>query len=69
MRIVVLAGGLSPERDVSLSSGSLIANALISRGHRVALCDVYEGVTLTVPTDKMFGGTPYPLPGDRRART
>lgn len=43
MKIVVLAGGLSPERDVSLSSGSLIANALIERGHRVALADVYTG--------------------------
>ena len=62
MQIVVLAGGLSPERDVSLSSGALIANALISRGHRVALCDVYEGVTLTVPVEKMFGDTPYPTP-------
>lgn len=30
MKIVVLAGGLSPERDVSLSSASLVANALIS---------------------------------------
>ena len=29
MRIVVLAGGLSSERDVSLVSGSLIANALM----------------------------------------
>ena len=28
MKIVVLGGGLSPERDVSLSSSSLIANAL-----------------------------------------
>ena len=35
MNIVVLMGGLSPERDVSLTSGSLIANALIRRGHRV----------------------------------
>lgn len=43
MKIVVLAGGLSPERDVSLSSGSLIANALIERGHSVALADVYKG--------------------------
>lgn len=43
MKIVVLAGGLSPERDVSLSSGSLIANALTERGHRVALVDLYKG--------------------------
>ncbi len=44
MKIVVLAGGLSPERDVSLSSGSLIANALMASGHAVVLADVYEGV-------------------------
>ncbi|SHO54105.1 D-alanine--D-alanine ligase family protein [Anaerocolumna xylanovorans] len=44
MKILVLAGGLSPERDVSLSSGSLIANALMVSGHAVALADVYEGI-------------------------
>ncbi|MBR6709438.1 MAG: D-alanine--D-alanine ligase [Clostridia bacterium] len=44
MRIVVLAGGLSPEREVSLTSGSLIANALMTRGHEVLLVDVYEGI-------------------------
>lgn len=43
MKIVVLAGGLSPERDVSLSSGSLIANALIENGHDVLLLDLYLG--------------------------
>lgn len=45
MKIVVLAGGLSPERDVSLSSGSLIANALREAGHHVLLLDVYEGIS------------------------
>lgn len=44
MKIIVLAGGLSPEREVSLTSGSLIANALMERGHRVALVDVYVGL-------------------------
>ena len=44
MKIVILAGGYSPERDVSLTSGSLIANALAERGHRVLLLDVYEGI-------------------------
>ena len=43
MKIVVLAGGLNPERDVSLASGSLIANALMKNGHEVLLLDVYEG--------------------------
>ncbi|MBE6549532.1 MAG: D-alanine--D-alanine ligase [Ruminococcaceae bacterium] len=43
MNILVLAGGLSPERNVSLTSGSLIAAALRRRGHKVLLIDVYEG--------------------------
>lgn len=46
MKVLVLAGGLSPERDVSLSSGSLIANALREAGHRVLLIDVYEGLAI-----------------------
>ncbi len=45
MNIVVLAGGLSPERNVSLSSGSLISSALRRKGHRVLMLDVYEGIS------------------------
>ena len=44
MNILVLAGGYSPERDVSLTSGTLIANALMKEGHNVCLADVYLGV-------------------------
>lgn len=44
MKICILAGGLSPERDVSLSSAALIANALIQKGHTVALIDLYLGI-------------------------
>ena len=44
MKIAVLSGGLSPERNVSLTSGSLIANALSAKGHKVALLDVYKNV-------------------------
>ena len=44
MKIIVLAGGYSPEREVSLTSGSLIANALMENGHRVCLLDVYVGM-------------------------
>lgn len=43
MKVVVLAGGLSDERDVSLSSGAQIANALIQNGHEALLLDVYLG--------------------------
>ena len=61
MNIVVLMGGLSPERDVSLTSGSLIANALIRKGHRVCLLDVYLGTQLSEKgLDECFVTTPYP---------
>ena len=44
MKIVVLAGGLSPERNVSLSSGTMITHALRSLGHQAALVDMYFGL-------------------------
>ena len=43
MDIVVLAGGLSTERDVSFSTGSNVAEALRELGHRVILLDVFMG--------------------------
>ena len=61
MNIVVLMGGLSPERDVSLTSGSLIANALIRKGHRVCLLDVYLGMQLSQKgMEECFVTEPYP---------
>ena len=44
MNVTVLAGGFSTEREVSLTSGSLIANALIENGHRVLLLDLAKGI-------------------------
>lgn len=43
MKIVVLAGGISTERDVSLSSGKMIYEALKKKGHQAMLLDVYLG--------------------------
>ncbi len=43
MKIVVLAGGLSTERDVSLASGAGICRTLRERGHEAFLLDVYLG--------------------------
>lgn len=54
MKIVVLAGGLSPERDVSLSSGTLIANALRRSNHEVILIDVYEGIQTEDKLEVLF---------------
>lgn len=43
MKVVVLAGGTSTERDVSLSTGKMIYKALKNNGHKVILLDVYLG--------------------------
>ena len=43
MKIVVLAGGLSTERDVSLSTGSMVSKALRRKCHQVILLDVFLG--------------------------
>ena len=44
MKIVVLCGGTSTERDVSISSGNLICKALEENGHNTILLDVYLGI-------------------------
>lgn len=41
MKIVVLAGGCSTEREVSIVSGLNVCKALRSRGHRAVLADVF----------------------------
>ncbi len=43
MKVLVLAGGFSPERNVSLSSGAMVAQALRKKGHQTALVDSYIG--------------------------
>lgn len=43
MKIVVLAGGISTERDVSIVSGTMICKGLREKGHRAVLIDVYCG--------------------------
>ncbi len=44
MDIVVLAGGVSVEREVSLSSGTKICKALRDRGHRAVVIDLFFGL-------------------------
>lgn len=46
MNIVVLAGGLSAERDVSLQTGEMVTNALRENGHKVILLDVFMGYSV-----------------------
>ena len=44
MKIVVLAGGLSAERAVSLVTGTNVCRALRENGHQAILVDLYLGV-------------------------
>lgn len=44
LHVVVLAGGISHERDVSLRSGRRVADALSTGGHRVVLRDPDAGL-------------------------
>lgn len=44
MNIVVLAGGLSSERNVSLATGAAVSRALRKLGHRVAPADMFLGL-------------------------
>ena len=59
MKIVVLAGGLSDERNVSLSSGCKVCAALRERGHQAALIDMYLGTDQ--PSEALFSA---PIPED-----
>lgn len=44
MKIIVLAGGLSTERDVSLASAAGICRTLLEKGHDAFLLDVFLGL-------------------------
>ena len=50
MNIVVLCGGTSSEREVSIVSGTNVAKALISKGHNARLLDVFFGTYKTNKT-------------------
>ena len=43
MKIVVLAGGISTEREISIVSGTAVCKALREAGHRAVLADVFCG--------------------------
>ena len=56
MRIVVLMGGTSSERDVSLASGLRIAAALRSKGHEVTTVDTVRGALAPAEEQALLAG-------------
>ena len=59
MKIVVLCGGLSMERNVSIASSTLICKALRALGHQAVMVDMYFGLEdLPQPWEDLFDNLP-----------
>ncbi len=56
LKITVLSGGPSAEREVSLKSGEAVASALASQGHLVRIADIAPDSleALEIPADVVF---------------
>ncbi len=57
MRVAVLTGGSSTERDVALASGAQAVTALRSRGHEVTVVDTVYGVVPRDQEEAQLSGT------------
>lgn len=56
MRITVLLGGTSTERDVSLATGARVAQALRERGHAVIAIDTARGALSSSDEQELLSG-------------
>jgi D-alanine-D-alanine ligase len=56
LRIAVLMGGTSSERDVSMASGLRIAEALRARGHEVVAVDTVNGALSAADERQLLSG-------------
>ena len=59
MKIVVLCGGLSTERNISFLSGTKVCRALRNRGHKAVLVDLFMGLEdVTEEPETLFENLP-----------
>ena len=59
MKIVVLCGGLSMERNVSITSGTLVCKSLRALGHKAVLVDMFFGLEdYALPAGQIFDNLP-----------
>lgn len=58
MNIVVLAGGTSTEREISIVTGTGVCKALRKKGHNAILVDIFCGLE-PVDWDEPFGDKDY----------
>ena len=70
MRVVVLMGGSSTERNVSLATGRGVAQALVEEGFEVVAVDPSDGSRLNLadPARKEIGERPHDAGAVERAR-
>lgn len=57
MKIVVLAGGTSTERAISIVSGTMVCKALREKGHQALLVDIFCGTEVSQVNDALFQQT------------
>ncbi|MBQ6438358.1 D-alanine--D-alanine ligase, partial [bacterium] len=67
MKILVLAGGYSSEREVSLSSGAKVTASLRATGHQARLWDVSEDISAAAA--RLFWRQPLPDIPDYQIKT
>ena len=57
MRVTVLTGGTSSERDVAIASAVQIVAALRSKGHEVAVVDTARGFIPRADESRLLSGS------------
>jgi D-alanine-D-alanine ligase len=62
MRVAVLFGGTSEERDVSVASGAQVVQALASAGHEVIAVDTARGALAAADRDRLLATGVAPQP-------
>jgi D-alanine-D-alanine ligase len=67
LKVAVLFGGTSSERDVSIASGSQVVQALRQVGHEVVAVDTATGVLDAVAEKQLLRGQVPQLPPDEQA--
>ena len=67
LKVAVLFGGTSAERDVSIASGSQVIEALRAAGHDVVAVDTARGVLAPAAEQRMLTSGVAPLPPDEEA--
>lgn len=66
MHIAVLFGGDSSERDVSITSGAQVIEALRTRGHQVMAIDTAQGVLTKTEEKRLFTSRISTTPNERQ---